>query len=343
VTSLPVIDVAPFVSSCGDQVRAVAPSTALRASPSATLRAGQIRDACRRAGFFYIVGHGVDEALQARLELLSRRFFAEPLEKKLAIRMELGGQAWRGYFPVRGELTRGKPDLKEGLYFGAELPDDHPRVAAGTPLHGRNLFPDIPGFRETVLDYISTMTRLGHALMQGFGLSLGLDASYFDERYTRDPLVLFRIFNYPASEPAAEEPEWGVGEHTDYGLLTILKQDDVGGLQVKGPSGWIDAPPIPGAFVCNIGDMLDRMTGGFYRSTPHRVLNPSGRARLSFPFFFDPGFDAEVQPIRPGAVVADDKAERWDGASVHEFSGTYGDYILAKVSKVFPELRRKVT
>jgi isopenicillin N synthase-like dioxygenase len=324
MNALPVIDVSSFVT-VGDRART----------------AEAIRDACRKAGFFYIVGHAVDEALQNRLERLSRQFFAEPLGKKLAIRMELGGLAWRGYFPVRGELTKGKPDLKEGLYFGAELPDDHPRVAAGTPLHGRNLFPDLPGFREAILEYMSAMTRLGHALMQGFGLSLGLDASYFHDRYTRDPLILFRIFNYPAREPAAEQ-EWGVGEHTDYGLLTILKQDDVGGLQVKGPSGWIDAPPISGSFVCNIGDMLDRMTGGFYQSTPHRVLNPSGRARLSFPFFFDPGFDADVRPIEPGAAVVDDKADRWDGASVHEFSGTYGDYILSKVSKVFPELRRKV-
>ncbi len=114
---------------------------------------------------------------------------------------------------------------------------------------------------------------------------------------------------------------------------------------MKGPSGWIDAPPIPGSFVCNIGDMLDRMTGGFYRSTPHRVHNPSGRARLSFPFFFDPGFDADVRPIQVGASVfeaTDDKAERWDQTSVHEFKGTYGDYILGKVSKVFPDLRRRV-
>jgi isopenicillin N synthase-like dioxygenase len=326
VNSLPVIDVSPLVSAGGDRHRA----------------ADAIRDACRRVGFFYIVGHGVDLALQNRLESLSRQFFAEPLEKKLAIRMELGGLAWRGYFPVRGELTSGRPDLKEGLYFGAELAKDHPRVAAGTPLHGRNLFPDLPGFRETVLEYMSAMTGLGHALMDGFSLSLDLDASYFRDRYTSDPLTLFRIFNYPAAAPAGQEPEWGVGEHTDYGLLTILKQDDAGGLQVKGPSGWIDAPPIPDSFVCNIGDMLDRMTGGFYRSTPHRVRNRSGRARLSFPFFFDPGFDAEVRPIQPGAAVVNDKTERWDGASVHEFSGTYGDYIIGKVSKVFPDLRRKV-
>jgi isopenicillin N synthase-like dioxygenase len=335
VADLPVIDIGPLVSSGGDRGRVAA----------------EIRDACRQTGFFYVVGHGVGEDVQARLEAVSRRFFAQPLETKLAIRMELGGQAWRGYFPVRGELTRGRPDVKEGLYFGAELPDDHPKVAAGTPLHGRNLFPDgVPGFREAVLDYMSAMTRLGHSLMEGFGPSLGLDASYFHDRYTRDPLVLFRIFNYPAPSAPAEPvesgfsrtEEWGVGEHTDYGLLTILLQDDAGGLEVKGPSGWIGAPPMPRSFVCNIGDMLDRMTGGFYRSTPHRVRNRSGRDRLSFPFFFDPNFDADVRPIDLGAAVADDKAERWDGASVHEFRGTYGDYVLAKVSKVFPELRRKV-
>ncbi len=137
-----------------------------------------------------------------------------------------------------------------------------------------------------------------------------------------------------------EAERWGVGEHTDYGVLTILKQDEVGGLQVRTSGGWIAAPPVPGSFVCNIGDMLDRMTRGLYRSTPHRVLNRSGRARFSFPFFFDPGWDAEVEPIEAEVVGAhaDDAGERWDRASVHEFEGRYGDYVLSKVSKVFPEL-----
>ncbi len=127
-----------------------------------------------------------------------------------------------------------------------------------------------------------------------------------------------------------------------YGILTILKQDDSGGLQVKSKSGWIAAPPVPGSFVCNIGDMPDKMTGGLYRSTPHRVQNLSGCDRLSFPFFFDPNFNVEVKPIKLSGVVNDDHKERWDGASVHAFRGTYGDYLLSKVSKVFPELRRSV-
>ena len=313
----------------------------LARSSSRRAEAQVIRRACRDCGFFYISGHGVSETLLARLEQQSQAFFALPLEQKLAIRMARGGRAWRGYFPIGAELTSNKPDQKEGLYFGIELADDHPKVAARTPLHGRNLFPEeIPGFRETVLEYINMATRIGHALMVGVALSLGLDESYFDARYTHDPLVLFRIFRYPPRAVAPDEETWGVGEHTDYGLLTILRQDAVGGLQVKSRRGWIDAPPLPGTFICNIGDMLDRMTSGFYRSTPHRVQNPTGRARLSWPLFFDPGFDAEVRPIDPDACVADDKDERWDRASVHEFHGTYGDYILAKVAKVFPELRR---
>jgi isopenicillin N synthase-like dioxygenase len=183
---------------------------------------------------------------------------------------------------------------------------------------------------------------LGHVLMSGISLGLDLDESYFAERYVSDPLILFRIFNYP---PAAEtgNMQWGVGEHTDYGLLTILLQDDTGGLQVKSRSGWIDAPPIPGSFVCNIGNMLDRLTRGIYRSTPHRVVNTSSRNRVSFPFFFDPNFDAMISPIEGLEQRApDDSRERWDHASVHDFSGTYGDYLLSKISKVFPELRKEV-
>jgi isopenicillin N synthase-like dioxygenase len=198
----------------------------------------------------------------------------------MQIRMALGGRAWRGYFPVGGELTNGKPDLKEGIYFGSELNQTHPAVQAGVPMFGANLFPEIPLFRSTVLEYLAVMTQLGHAVMAGIALSLSTDASYFRDRYTTDPLILFRIFNYP-SQSNPQGQSWGVGEHTDYGLLTILKQDDLGGLQVKTKSGWIDAPPIANSFVCNIGDMLDRLTGGLYRSTPHRVKNVSGRDRLS--------------------------------------------------------------
>lgn len=336
---IPIIDIAPLIARKDNSF------TEMVGDRHAV--AAQIRQACRETGFFYIIGHGVDEQLQRRLEQLSRKFFAQDIVTKLEICMERGGIAWRGYFPVGGELTSGKPDLKEGIYFGAELDEEHPLVQAGVPMHGANLFPSgIPEFRETVLDYLAAMTQLGHALMAGIALSLGLEESYFALRYTASPLILFRIFNYPpAPSPTNGEQQWGVGEHTDYGLLTILKQDDAGGLQVKSKSGWIDAPPVPGSFVCNIGDMLERLTGGWYRSTPHRVWNLSQRSRLSFPFFFDPNFNAQVRAIEIDStkVIDDDKDERWDKASVHEFRGTYGDYVLSKVSKVFPQLRQSLS
>src|SRR5262245_32080372 len=322
--TIPIIDISPLI--CG--------------SEDTYAVAGEIGRACRECGFFYVIGHGVDEDLQRRLEQLSRKFFAQDVETKMEIRMARGGRAWRGYFPVGDELTSGQPDLKEGIYFGAELGDDHPMARAGVPMHGPNLFPsNIPGFRETVLEYMAAMTELGHALMRGVAISLAIDESYFAERYTGDPLILFRIFNYPA-QPAATG--WGVGEHTDYGLLTILKQDESGGLQVKSQSRWIQAHPIPGSFVSNHGAMQDRLTGGLYRSTPHRARNVRGRDRLSFPFFFDPNFNAEVEPLPLDTIAMDDRDERWDRASVHEFRGTYGDYLLGKVAKVFPQLRREV-
>ena len=328
--TLPIIDIAPLARDA--------------ASPAARDVAAHIGAACREHGFFYVTGHGVDDVLCESLDALSREFFALPDAQKSAIRMELGGRAWRGWFPLGGELTSGRPDAKEGLYLGADLPDDDPRVRAGLPLHGRNLYPQSPaGLRAAIVAYIDALTDLGHTLMRGIALSLGLDAEYFAEHGTRDPLVLFRVFQYP-SRPALREARWGVGEHTDYGLLTMLRQDDVGGLEVKSPSGWIAAPPVPSTFVCNIGDMLDRMTGGVYRSTPHRVsLNTSGRDRISMPFFFDPNFDARIAPI-PGyaAAAPDDRAQRWDHASVHAFHGRYGDYLLGKIGKVFPDLGRSV-
>ncbi|MCB9233362.1 MAG: isopenicillin N synthase family oxygenase [Bacteroidia bacterium] len=304
--------------------------------------AAQLGAACRDMGFFYIQNHGISLDLQQDLERLSRQFFALPLAEKMQIRMELGGRAWRGFFPVGDELTSGKPDLKEGLYFGTELAPDHPLVLAKTPMHGANLFPtSLPGLKSVVLSYMEAVTQLGHRLMEGLSLSLGLPEDYFFRHFTSDPLTLFRIFHYP---PDSENPfpnaQWGVGEHTDYGVLTILKQDSLGGLQVKTRTGWIEAPYLDNTFVCNIGDMLDRMTSGLYRSTPHRVKNRSSQGRFSFPFFFDPNFEAEIHPVDLSFTFLppDDKSERWDGQSVHEFQGTYGDYILQKVGRVFPQL-----
>ncbi len=323
MNSIPVIDISPMISGFeASTVQAVG---------------DKVRRACRDFGFFYVTGHGISVDLQNRLESLSRQFFAMDFEDKMSIAMKRGGRAWRGYFPVGDELTSGQPDQKEGVYFGSELPDDHPRVKSGTLLHGKNLFPAIEGFRDIVLAWIEQMTQLGHTLMRAIAISLKLNPNYFRDRWTDDPLVLFRIFHYPPLS-GQQDQLWSVGEHTDYGLLTMLKQDQTGGLQIRTPLKWIDAPVIDNSFICNLGDMLDRMTGGIYRSTPHRVRNTAATGRLSFPFFFDPNWNAVVRPIDSQVVAHDDSHQRWDGANIHDWAGTYGDYILSKVSRVFPDL-----
>lgn len=325
MSTLPLIDVTPLRER----------------SPAEQTVAAEIDAACRSVGFFRITGHGVPSELFARLDALSRRFFAQPDDVKARIAMARGGTAWRGWFPVFGELTSGRPDRKEGLYLGTHLPSDHPRVRAGTPLHGENLFPDEPAdLGLTILEWMERVTSLAHAVMRGVALGLGLHSDWFQQHLTADPTVLFRIFHYPPGDST----DWGVGEHTDYGLLTLLAQDHRGGLEVHAPTGWIEVPAEPEVFVCNLGDMLDRLTAGRYRSTPHRARNLSGQDRLSYPLFFDPSWDATV-PALPlaGSPPAADPGRRWDGADLHAWTGTYGDYLTAKVARVFPALVQRIS
>ena len=185
--ALPVIDVAPLA---GGGTGTAAAGTV----------AEQIQAACRESGFFYVIGHGVpDGAARPSWPRASAEFFALPAGGQAGDRMALGGRAWRGYFPVGDELTSGQPDQKEGLYFGAELPADDPRVLAGPPLHGRNLFPrQVPRLRDAVLAYMDALTGLGQSVLAGVALSLGLDAGYFADRVHRRPDHLVPDLQLPA-------------------------------------------------------------------------------------------------------------------------------------------------
>ena len=325
MTGLPIVDVAPLL--------AMTDAAALARTAAA------IEAAARRYGFFYAEGHGIPPELFARLEAVSHRFFALSEADKAAIGMEHGGRAWRGWFPLGGELTSWLPDRKEGLYLGEELGPDDPRVAAGWPLHGGNLWPEaLPELRPAIEAWLAAALPVASALARGMALALGLDARYFETSLTANPTMLFRIFHFPAGR----SDDLGVGEHTDYGFLTLLAQDRHGGLELKHRDGsWLSAPPRDGALVINLGDMFERLTRGRFRSAPHRVINRSGQPRLSFPLFFDPDFAATIEPLPTLASetarhVAD--APRWDGRSVHDASGTYGDYLVAKVGRVFPDL-----
>jgi isopenicillin N synthase-like dioxygenase len=298
----------------------------------------EIDAACREIGFFLVTGHRIEAKLRDDLERLAREFFALADQDKAAIAMTRGGVAWRGWFPVGDELTSGEPDCKEGIYFGTELAPTDPRVVARTPLHGPNLFPAAPaGLGAVVLRWIDEVSALGQTVLRGVALGLGIAPDWFAAQLTADPTVLFRIFHYPPGDTDS----WGVGEHTDYGLITLLAQDRHGGLQVRSRGRWVDVPADPYVFVVNIGDMLEKMTGGRYRSNPHRVRNLSGRDRLSFPLFLDPSWEARVTPLPEAAFVGGtdlDTRSRWDGQSVHAWEGRYGDYLTAKVAKVFPQL-----
>lgn len=317
--TLPVIDMAPLFGDDADAKQKVA---------------SDIGRACEDVGFFYVSGHGLSPELFARLEAAAHQFFSLPASAKARVSMEHAGAAWRGWFPFQGELTSGAPDEKEGYYFGEEMGETDPHVIAGTLLHGANLWPEEPvDLRPAVEAWFAAVSNVAEVLTQGVSLALGLPEHELKRRYLAHPTRLFRIFHYPPTAPAA----WGVGEHTDYGLLTLLAQDEVGGLGVKTHQGWVEAPVIDGTLVCNIGDMLERLTGGRFVSTPHRVVNRSGRSRLSFPFFYDPDFEAVMEPIFTDLAEGAGQ-QRWDGADVHAYAGTYGDYLKAKVGRVFPGL-----
>lgn len=253
------------------------------------LVAEQLRQACEQRGFFYITGHGIDPALISSLFAASQRFFDLPMTEKLAVDKKLS-RCNRGYEPLRAQTLESgaPPDLKESFYAGAEVAANDARVLAGRFNTGPNQWPEtLPDFRAVMQNYYQAAYGLGATIVRGLALSLGVPVSHFDG-YLKDAAATLRLLHYPP-QPANPEPgEKGCGEHTDFGGVTLLLQDEAGGLQVwdKDLGSWIDAPPVAGAFVVNIGDLFARWTNDRYVSTLHRVINVSGRERYSVPFFF---------------------------------------------------------
>ena len=253
--------------------------------------------ACRDVGFFFVVNHAVDEKLIAGAFDQSRRFFALPLAERQALAIEkIGGN--RGYSGMlREALDPGRgPDMKEAFNVGLEIAPDDPDLLSGRPFRSLNAWPNLPKFRETLLVYYDACAALGARLHRAFACDLGLEPDFFDDKFDR-PMATLRLLHYPAP-PHGSEPRTGAGAHTDYGNLTLLATDDVGGLEVRARNGeWIEAPVVPGAFIVNIGDCLMRWTNDIYVSTPHRVVNRSARERYSIAFFYDPNPDAIVETI----------------------------------------------
>ena len=280
MTTIPVIDMAPLVSGTPEQAEAVAKA---------------LGHACREVGFFYITGHGVPPELMARVFELSAAFFRGPAAVREAASFT-GAGGNRGYIRLGGEaLDPDKPaDVKEAFNIGLELAPDDPELLAGAAFRAANLWPDTPGFRDTMLEYFSRVWQLGCDLHRGFARDLGLDPDFFESKLDK-PIATLRLLHYPPVKGPIPEGQLGAGVHTDYGNVTLLATDAVGGLMVQDRSGrWLDAPVIPGAFVCNIGDCLMRWSNDVYVSTPHKVVSPPGADRYSVAFFLDPNPDADV-------------------------------------------------
>lgn len=292
-----------------------------KAEPEAERRvAAELGRACRDVGFFYIRNHGVSAALLSGMFKVAAAFFAAPQAAKAELAITRSRHN-RGYVGIATErLNLAQADLKEAFNIGLDLPATDPEVLAGKPFRGVNLWPRIPGFRDTTLAYFDALWRLGLDLHMAIAADLGLASTFFADKFDH-PMATLRLLHYPR-RIAGEDELAGAGEHTDYGSLTILLDDKAGGLEVRRRDGtWIEAPPIPGAFVCNIGDCLMRWSNDVYVSTPHRVKSPPGRDRYSIAFFFDPNPDAviaclpgcsgpELPPKYPPILAADYLTQR---------------------------------
>ena len=306
---IPVIDIGPLRD--GSDVAGVA---------------AQLHKASQEIGFIYVTNHGIEQSLLDLARERALAFFHRPLEEKLQSKIT---EKHRGFLKIGDAVMQDdvKPDLKESFVWGYEnedgsVPEDH-------ALRGRNNWPvDMPEFRESALAYFNGAHDVAYHLMRGFAVGLGKDESFFLSS-TDQPLSRASFTYYPPQDVSKNADQFGVGPHTDFGVLTVLCQDDVGGLQVQNVKGeWVTAPPIPGSLVVNVGDLLARWTNNQFRSTPHRVVNSSGRERLSLVLAYDPNPETVID----ARTVFGEEAKEAEGAAE---STTCGDYLIWRFGKSF--------
>lgn len=282
-----------------------------------------LRDAFTTSGFCYVANHGVPEAVIADMREKALDFFHRPLEEKLRAKPK---EAVRGFNAIgRTKMQYAEaPDYKEYYQIGLELPRDDPAVLAGQPLRGPNQWPEgIPGFREAFTRYFDEIALCGQTLLSAVAVSLGIAPDFFVGKYDK-PLQRTQAVFYPPHPKQHEGELFGVAPHTDYGCITLLWQDEVGGLEVMTRSGeWVAAPPVPGTLVINIGDLLQRWSNERYFSNRHRVTNRSGRERLSIATFYDPDYTALVDPAELGLPP---------GETPRHPPVAAGDYIMGRIN-----------
>lgn len=292
-----------------------------RDSEAMTRAAGQIVDACTKTGFFYVTNHGMPEPVIQRAVDAAKTFFALPE----AVKHNADAVNHRGYIGMGDAFMKNatRSDWKESYVIGLELAADDPDVLAGEALRGPNVWPEgLPEFRDAFSAYFAAMHRCGADLLSVFAISLGQRPEFFVDKYTK-PLQRMNVIHYPQHPSDAPADQFGGAAHTDYGCVTLLWQDDSGGLEIQRRDGsWISATPVPGTLIINVGDLLERWSGGRYVSNLHRVTNRSGRDRYSIATFFDPNYQAVVDPAAFGTPGAHAPVQA-------------GDYILDRVRTSF--------
>lgn len=300
-SSIPIIDISRIYSSDLSERKACAE---------------EIREVAHRIGFFYASGHGISEDLVSEVEAQGKRFFALPMEQKMNVWTKKLTNTMVGYHPPNSYNRENREHKEaheayncENELFGT-LED---RKAGGDR---QNLWPeDLPGFREGMLAYHEQITALAMRLTRSFALALGLPEDYYDS-ILQEPRATVRVIHYPPQP--ADKDQVGIGAHTDFDAFTLLRQGTVPGLQVLNKSGnFIDAPPIPGTYVVNIGDLLQRSSNGYFKSTLHRVVNTTGQERSTIPFFFS--FDSDKLVPIAETCVSESNPARWTPITSRQF------------------------
>ncbi|TVY38836.1 2-oxoglutarate-dependent dioxygenase, partial [Lachnellula subtilissima] len=292
-----------------------------------------VRDACVGTGFFQITGHGIPTKIQEAVFAGSKAFFEMDVEEKKKLDRSVSvGASNRGYEVIGGQgLQEGMlPDLKEGFYIGHEIPATDPRVLAHAFLVGPNLWPPLPRavFQDPMTAYFAAMYSLSLRVMELVAATLPYGKDVFKGFVGPEAVASVRLLHYPPGKEEGEgEGQLGAGAHTDFGAVTLLLQDGVGGLQVwdnghghGGKGAWVDVQPARDAYVVNVGDMLQMLTEGRYKSGLHRVVNRSGRDRYSVPFFFDGNVDFVLRPLGEEGEEGEGKGgeEMGDGRRAYE-------------------------
>jgi isopenicillin N synthase-like dioxygenase len=279
---IPVIDLEPYLAG---------------RPGAAAATAVELGRALRDVGFFVVVNHGIAQTLIDEVFGEARRFHAQPMDAKLALRMNEhnNGYMMLGRYAVwtSDVNANDKPDLNEAFFIKRERGPDDPLVRAGRRFAGPNQWPaDLPGFRETVLAYTDAVDALGRRVVSLCATALDLPADALDPAFAESQFS-FRLTHYPPV--TAEVNQFGIAPHTDANFLTFLAQSEVPGLQVRMPDAtWVDVPYVPGSFAVNSGDMMQRWTNHRFKSTPHRALPPVGRPRYAVPYFMGPHLDTEI-------------------------------------------------